>query len=240
MSNAKFVKLSAEQIKKQNKEHYLYNKILIYIKDDLAENININNVIATIEHTIPYDLTNGIDEIFIGYFEEFSKRDINSVFFDGAIYVTNNQTSEESLTQDIIHEIAHSVEENFGLEIYSDDYIEREFLNKRQKLYWILKDYFDKQGINISLKLADFSNLDYSFEFDKLLYKDIGYKALTSLTAGLYASPYAATSIREYFADGFEDYFVNNNRNNLKKISPELHNKLDNLFLMVNTNVGGK
>ena len=45
------------------------------------------------------------------------------------------------------------------------------------------------------------------------------------MTVNLFCSPYGATSIREYFANGFEFYFVKN-RKLVKTVSPQLYKKL--------------
>jgi len=72
-----------------------------------------------------------------------------------------------------------------------------------------------------------FSNVEYDEEFDMLLYKEIGYDTLASLMQGLFISPYAATSLREYFATGFTEFYLNpHNHNFIKKVSPELYKKL--------------
>ena len=60
------------------------------------------------------------------------------------------------------------------------------------------------------------------------LYADVGYPLLTSLTMGLFISPYAATSLREYFARGFEEYYIGD-RKYLTNISPVLYNKIEYL-----------
>ena len=46
------------------------------------------------------------------------------------------------------------------------------------------------------------------------------------MVSGLFNSAYAATSLREYFANAFEEYFLGN-RKNLSKISPQLYKKID-------------
>jgi hypothetical protein len=47
---------------------------------------------------------------------------------------------------------------------------------------------------------------------------------------GLFLSPYGATSLREYFSNAFEGYFLNDEKEYVKKISPAVYNKLDKLF----------
>ena len=68
-------------------------------------------------------------------------------------------------------------------------------------------------------------NTEYNETFDNFLYKEVGYSKLGSAVMGLFVSPYAATSLEEYWAVGFEDYFVGD-REYLKKISPQLFNKI--------------
>jgi hypothetical protein len=72
--------------------------------------------------------------------------------------------------------------------------------------------------------------VEYDSKLDLFLYKEIGYGNLCSMTMGLFVSPYGATSLREYFANGFEEFF-SGDREYLKRISPELFNKLMGVIL---------
>jgi hypothetical protein len=74
-----------------------------------------------------------------------------------------------------------------------------------------------------------FLNPEYSAQFDKYLYEVLGYPLLTSLSMGLFVSPYAITSLREYFSTGFEEYFLKD-QNYLKNISPAIYNKIEGLL----------
>ena len=212
------------RITASKKNEIFLNETLIYIQDGLPFDIDLNSLVRTIKHFIPDYFLKNIDNIFIGDYKEFNEKDINAFYLDRAIYVTNKQSSVEDLLDDIVHEIAHSVEENYGLEIYGDGRLEREFLGKRKKLFFIL------QGENYKIKLDPFMNSEYDPNFDFWLNKKIGYSALSQITANLFLSPYAITSLSEYFADGFEDYFYFQNREYIKKISPVLFEKLDELY----------
>ena len=128
------------------------------------------------------------------------------------------------MADDIVHEIAHAVEEKFYNEIYGDGRVENEFLGKREKLYQILNAYEEPL-----MDLAYFQNPDYNEDFDEYLYTQIGYPALSAFSNGLFYSPYAATSVREYFARGFEAFFLHKDLKTLANISPILYNKLENL-----------
>jgi len=48
---------------------------------------------------------------------------------------------------------------------------------------------------------------------------------------GVFISPYAATSLREYFATGFTDFFMSNHRDDLRGNCPALYQKLRSLSL---------
>ena len=45
------------------------------------------------------------------------------------------------------------------------------------------------------------------------------------LTVNLFIGPYAATSLKEYFASGFEEYYLEN-RLYLREISPYIYRKV--------------
>jgi hypothetical protein len=69
----------------------------------------------------------------------------------------------------------------------------------------------------------------YNPHLDQFFVKTVGYPLLTTLVNGIFNSPYAATSLREYFARGFEE-FVMGDRHYLRKISPVLYSKIEELM----------
>ena len=140
MSNliSEYIKKSSSIIK-ENKERHFYGRIPVHIKDSFVEDVNLDFVIKKIERVIPFDLVSSIDSIYVGQFEHLNSRNVNAAYHEGAIYVTNVQDNEEDMIDDIIHEMAHSVEEQRGLDIYADGEIEREFLGKRTRLANLLK-----------------------------------------------------------------------------------------------------
>jgi len=211
-------------VSKNQKEYYLFNKIPIFILNKLPTYISINRIIQSLEDHIPAFMFGGIDGIYVGEFEELKNRNIQALFKDDAIYLSSFKDlegiSEEWIVRDIAHELAHSVEERFTNEIYSDDKIENEYNAKKEKLYWLLvnEGYHFPKDLLFNDELVD--------EFDDFLYKKIGYDKLSLLIPGLFLSPYSITSIREYFANGLEEYLLGE-PNVLKNISPILYNKLN-------------
>ena len=207
---------------KKLQDAYSISGTPVFIKDRLPDNVDFNFVVKYIESRIPDRLMKGVDIIYIGQFEDFYKRDINAYFEDGALYVSNEQDDEMDIIDDIVHEVAHSVEKEYGGYIYTGS-IEKEFVGKRRRLYDMLKSYGYKVSPVFKVKM------EYDKEIDEFLYKDVGYEALGNLVNGLFPSPYSVTSLREYFAMGFEEYFLGDVKY-LKKVSPRLYGVLENLM----------
>ncbi len=214
-----YLSKSSMAAKKQHKEGIFLDNVHIFIKDQIIGDVNLNNVLKKVKNSIPLHLFGGLDAIYVGQFKELQQKEVNAAFMDGALYISNIQQDEESMLEDIIHEVAHSLEELSTFSMYRDDSIYDEFIAKRLKLESILKS----NGYNTTKQ--NFTKLEYDVKFDKYLYEDVGYPALHTMTVNLFCSPYGATSIREYFANGFEFYFVKD-RQLVRKISPQLYKKL--------------
>jgi len=211
-----------EKAKKRLKQYAIHGKPFVFIEPFKRE-INLDHVKKIIETLTPEFLFDNIDGFFVGYADEFFKgdREYNAMFKDGAIYLSPDQDNEKDLLDDIFHELAHAVEEKNKEEIYGDGRLEREFLAKRATLYHLLGDE--------NYDLEDYENPEYNYKFDQHLYKGIGYDKLRTISSGLFYSPYAITALREYWANGFENYLLGN-KNKLKELSPVLFNKINSLF----------
>ena len=210
---------------RQMNNFYTPNGINVYIKDPLTNGLDMEEIINIVEEKIPSKFLSEVEMIIVGQLEEFEDRQINAMYKDGCLYITNEQDDADDLIDDIIHEISHSLEEPHGYEIYADQRLEAEFLNKRRQLRKILWD----QGYKTQLKF--FLETEYNTEFDNFLLNDVGYDKLSLLAQGVFISPYAATSLREYFATGFTDFFMEPDHRLLKSVSPVLYEKIKNLYL---------
>jgi hypothetical protein len=216
-----------ESVKRSNKlkDHYKMQEIDIFIKDQLPSHIDPNLVFSTFSKLIPSHLLTGVDIVYVGQFDVFKQKKATAVFQDGAIYVSNEQDSNQDMIDDIIHELAHSVEEKFTQYIYGENDLKNEFLGKRKRLYDILFSY--KYNPSQAIKTM----YHYSEKIDMYFYQEVGYEAMWNLVNGLFPSPYSATSLREYFAIGFEYYFMGD-KNTIKKLCPVLYSKLEDLEYM--------
>ena len=132
----KIQKIINESIKAQEKwkkEFSLFGKML-YVESPFVGSVNVPKVIDAIELQIPRSIFNEIDLIMVGDFDFLQERDLEALYKDGAIYVSNNLLSDEDLLENIIHEVAHSLEESLGYYIYADHKITSEFMAKRETL----------------------------------------------------------------------------------------------------------
>jgi hypothetical protein len=217
----KLVKRLKEQ---QSVEYLLFNSIPIIIKDKLTNNIDIKSLIKSIENALPYSFRKLINSIVILDDPIFSQRKINAFYYNDTLFISNNQDNENDILDDIVHEYSHALEEKFEEEIYFDGSIKDEFISKRMQIERILRTF------GYDTKKYDFKEIDYNKSLDNFLLSVVGYEKFQNLTNhGLFINPYAATSLREYFATGFEEYILGDHKE-LEVISPKLYKKLHSIM----------
>ena len=203
---------------KKLKDQYQMNGVQVFIKDSLPEEIDPDFIFNYVGSRIPLFLTTNIDMIYVGQFPEMKERDINAFYENDAIYITNEQDDEMDMIEDIVHEVSHAVEHYNREAIYGDGKLQREFLAKRKRLSTLLSQKFDVPN--------DFNiNFEYDRAIDDFLYRDVGYDLLNQITVGIFPSAYAATSVSEYWAKGFEELFIGE-KTSLKNLCPVLYKKL--------------
>jgi len=219
----------ANYVKKQSKSlpEYKIGAFQVLVKDPITSDIDIRSVFGEINVSLPDKYLDLLDIVYIGDFSFLNEKETNALYMDGAIYISNEQDDDEDLKDDIVHEISHAVEEKYGEFIYSDGNIEDQFLLKRNKLKQLL------QHQNYDVDEYDFLQTEYNEKFDFFLHKNIGYDALRILTVDLFLAPYSITSLREYFARGFEEYYIGN-KLYLKEICPYINKKLRSLEQEIN------
>lgn len=214
----KYVVDSAKKAQKNQKDFEIFGRITFKLTDNLPENVSVKSVISAIEQKLPEHILYDVDSIYVGNFQPLNDKKIDSLYVSGTILVGPNHQTNQELFSTLVHEFAHAIEETARDFIYMDGSIGREFLAKRDRLYYMLKDDY-----KISKK--QFSFVDYDPNFDSFLNDEIGYENLGLITNGLFISPYGCTSLREYFANGFEHYYVENPKI-VKEISPSVYRKI--------------
>lgn len=212
----------ARRVLSERKEYQAFGSVHVFLKDPLPPEVDMTAVIQQVEAIVPLGLIQELEAIYVGQFPELVSREVKAVYKDATIYMTNEQGSVEDAVDDIIHEIAHSVESFAGMEIYSDGYLEKEFIEKRKKLL----DILHQEGYNIDV--MQFLDVEYSRELDYFLYKGVGYDKLSLLSIDIFPTPYSATSLREYFAVGLEEYLYGDRRV-VETVSPVLYTKISDI-----------
>ena len=203
---------------KRMKDQFKVNGISVIIKDRLPQEVDPEFVFNYINARVPFYLTSNIEVIYIGQFQEMKERDINAFFENDAIYVTNIQDGEMDMIEDIVHEISHAVEHHNQEFIYGSGSLQREFIAKRKRLSALLSQKYEVP--------SDFNiNFEYDRGIDDFLYRDVGYDALNQICVNIFPSAYAATSVSEYWAKGFEELFIGET-SNLKQLCPVLYRTL--------------
>ena len=224
MYNLDYLHISNKKFKNQQREFLVKEGLQVFIKDKITNGISLKSVLDTASSYIPSHLFSEIDSIYVGLFDDFEKKETNAAYKDGAIYISNEQENEQDLIDVFVHEVAHSLEAPYGYLIYGDGKLKEEFLSKREKLYEVL----ESEGLNPSLDL--FKNTEYDLQMDNYLYKEVGYDRLNFIvnSYSIFTSAYPTTSLREYFASGFEYYFLEE-PTYLAEICPILSDKIEEL-----------
>lgn len=218
----KHITESSENAKR--KFNTFFGKDIVHIIDPLPEHVSIDNVLKRVERTgIYHDLVKDIDAIYIGEFDLLVQRDISALYYHDTIYITNDQENENDIFDDLIHEIAHAVESSKKEYIYGDLELEREFMKKRRQVYDSLVE------LKFDIEWEDMNSPQYEKKLDNFLHKEVGYDMLGHVINGIFVSPYSVTSVREYWAKGFEHFLLGKSLD-LKEVSPVLYNKIEKLF----------
>ena len=217
-----------QQMLEASGNFYTPSGIQVFTKDEIVNNlVDMESVISKFESKLPSHVRDNVEMIIVGEFDEFEDRGINAFYKDSALYVSNIQTDNEDLLDDLVHETAHSIEEAYGYEIYADEKIKNEFLKKRFYLYEVLCS----MGFKVPREV--FLDTEYTKEFDMFLLQDVGYDKLSEIGKGIFISPYAATSLREYFATAFTEFYMYpDSHGYLQKVSPEVYKKLAALHVL--------
>jgi len=214
-----------EYIQQTPKTHFIIHGKPVYLKNGLTKKINMDSVCKRIENLLSVFLFKNISAIVVGDYDTLDDREVDSAYHKKIIYLTNVQDNEEDIIENIIHEVAHSLEEIYTEKIYDDGLLKKEFLKKRKQLY-------NELSVKYNIDDKYFRKIGYSKTLDTFLYKKVGYDTLSYFTEPLFVSPYSATSLREYFSEGFEKYYLGYQQI-IMDLSPELYKKIKQLEELV-------
>jgi len=216
-------RIEKKQERPLEKFDYRIGPITLFVNDALTNDVSLQDVIEKFRAAIPEEFLGYIDYIYVGQFSELEQRNVDSLYFDGGIYITNQQKSAMDMVTNLVHEVAHGVEEAHKDRLYSDRALIMEYLRKRRAVLTALR------SLKFDVEDGWLNMFEYDSGFDEFLYNEVGYQMLATQSANHFMSPYAMTSVREYFADAFEDYFLGRTHE-LKSLCPVVYEKIDNLY----------
>lgn len=223
----KLLQQSQTRILSEKKRFYFNRGIEFVLDKPLQKDIDIEKVMGLLRSNLPVSSYVGINNVYFGEFDILKRRSLTALHHKNNIYISSEElTSEKEILDDLVHEFAHRFEENNSEKIYEDGKIINEYLGKMNRLHdLITQDYnLEEHG----LSYFDFINTEFDPKLDKFFYETVGYTEIENMAPTLFIRPYAATSVREYFATGFEDYYLEGGLQ-LKKISPILHSRIEML-----------
>ncbi len=216
-------------ILKESQDFNIIGGVDVIINNTLPDNVNLKGAWCGVDSPPPPSLLEKMQKKITGQQEVIIKRNVNSMYKNGILYITHEQDNNADLYDDIVHEICHSVEEMHQDSIYGDDLLEDEFVRKRR----FVLDILAADGYNCSS--IDAGETRYTAKIDNFFHEEVGYKKLGNLTRNIFVTPYAITSIREYWATAFEKFWIKPDlRPFIKKSSPVLYQKIINVKKMHN------
>jgi len=201
-------------------EYYIYSIPVFVVEAELEPDVDIPAFCTEVEQILPASILKNVEVVYIGQFKHLGDR--NAAYSNGGIYINSAEPTNFDMVENFVHEVAHSLEIDHGAAIYASEVMD-EFRGKRERLRYLL----EAEGYKINPAL--YSYMEYTEKFDNFLANEVGYPLLLTLTMGLFASPYGATSLQEYFANGFEKYFLDNPRR-VRDISPVLYTKIEEII----------
>ena len=216
-----YLKEKQATMQQQQSDFYTARGTHVYFKD--ASEIDVESVINKLERKIPEHLLSEMEMIVVGQFEEFEERNISAFYENGILHISNIQQDENDMLDDLVHEVAHSVESINGFEIYGDEKLKREFLSKRERLHQHLS------ALGYDVNESWFKEVEYDPDFESFLFETVGKQKLRMICTGLFINAYAPVSLREYFATGFTDFYLHSEDTLLRKLSPQLFDKVINI-----------
>jgi len=210
---------------KNTTRHFKFGNIPVYENDPVPDNIDIYSIFKAVEKNLPSHYFDGIEAVVIDHLPEFDRRTVNAVYRDKKFFISNKQDNANDLLDDVVHEFAHHLETKYPEFIYEDKKLINEFIKKRNELK------FELQSEGYWVNEYNFDSLKFNQSFDDFLYKRVGRNMLKMVTMGIFIRPYGAVSLREYFATGFEAYYLGK-KDILNKISPHLYDKIEELHYL--------
>lgn len=223
------IKYIAEKQKITRAKFGSYNLHGVPVEVTAEINFDIFKVIERVKSILPEKTFKNLKSIKIKNMKPDSQElPFNAYYINRHLFIHNKQDNIIDAVDDIVHEMSHHIEKKYEEEIYGDGLLAREFLNKRKMLY----DLLSARGLRPPPDLLTI--IRYDKKIDDYLYNEVGHK-LYNFLSGLFLNEYSVTSLREYYAVGFEKYLIDyKGHTKMKKNNPVLYKKIVDLIKVLN------
>lgn len=212
------------------KEHYIYNKIPILIKDPLSFSIlnSLEKLVDIIERKIPEALVPDLTAVWVGSFPSFEKTNNLSSHKDNMILLSNSISSPEEFYYSLIYEMNRSTARSYNLMLMADGQLEREYVMKRLAIY---------NKLTISQRkvvgIEHYLGTKYSSALYKFLYGKLSTSYLERLCNNIIIHYNGLFSLEEYFAITYYTLLTNMSsftEKDLELYGPVVYSKLKMLL----------
>ena len=86
---------------------------------------------------------------------------------------------------------------------------------------WDLQKNFGIHGVTKSAQKCEIMLCGVKTNLDNFLYREVGYEKIRNISSNMFLGAYSVTSLSEYFATSFENYYLNNRKVLLDQIRKE-------------------
>ena len=94
-----------QKMLEESNNFYTASGIHVFTKNKMVNDlVDLEGVIGKLESMLPDHIRDGVEMVIVGQFDEFQERGINAFYKDGALYVSNFQSDNDDLLDDLIHE----------------------------------------------------------------------------------------------------------------------------------------
>ena len=83
-----YINTSSRVYKKNKREKSIHNDILVYLKDQLPFEFDLDYVFETIESLLSKNFFSNVDVVYIGHFKDIEELGFNAMYKDSALYLS--------------------------------------------------------------------------------------------------------------------------------------------------------
>jgi hypothetical protein len=214
-----------------NKKEFILYDTPVYLKKDISYAIHcqLPEILSKVETVIPSYLMSNLISINIdnhSYFEIHKL--INTYFTEKEFFVNSNVESADDLYTNIVYGLLYYIAYRFYSLIFKDGHIEKEFVNKKLKLYYS----FNKKLLDIhKVTIEDFLDSNHNVNLINFLFKTFRKDFANNIIEKIFPYSTSVYSLYDYFSIFCYMYVLKfDNLIILENMCPNAYEKYNLLF----------